>query len=448
VEAPLPAFTFGRLFYFSAPTNPDAPLAHERMLPTWVGSAVALGQPARLLEFMLRECPQNEIAVAAGNFAIFWRADGNSDETLLRTLASVFHDVSLSPWTDFVERVLRALSSLEVMTAVSAENALDLESYFLRLVCRHLTAYDLVTFHHRGANYPDALLLDAVLNDYLARLEKNPELFTDGAGRVRRRALRQAYLLRRQYENHPVPDVPTSPGEHQRVLPDGYPRVPEEQILNPAARKRRLYENDPLLARLSPVALGALRQSVADLAHADERQELGAAVFLDRPFGGAKAPVEPDGTPLLASLAYSRFVATRRIRRLWHDLQMPEGDVSDLELPGLPVDRIGAPSRLGTVSLGDAARAAPDFVYSHTLPGSVRSLLEWIDFGPFSERTSGRVLLARAPSGQGILVYDEQLRPFAEIVPRYEQGYVSRRGVEFPAAGVVVRESPRGEGET
>ena len=52
-------------------------------------------------------------------------------------------------------------------------------------------------------------------------------------------ALRQAYLLRRRYEGHPVPDVPTSPGEHARVFPDRYPHVPEEQILQLASRRRR-----------------------------------------------------------------------------------------------------------------------------------------------------------------------------------------------------------------
>jgi hypothetical protein len=225
-------------------------------------------------------------------------------------------------------------------------------------------------------------------------------------------------------------------------MPDDYPRVPEEQLLDPSARKRRLYENDPLLARLSPTALAVLRQSVEDLAHPDERPELGAAVFLDRPFGGAKAPVEPDATPLIASLAFSRSIATQRLRRLCRDLGLPEGGVSGLDLSGLSLERIGPPSRLGTVSLSDAARAAPDFVFRHTLPGSVRALQEWIDFGEFSERMTGKVLIARAPHGPGIWVHDERGRPFLEIEPLLEQGYGSRRGVEFPVAGV--RLSPLG----
>ena len=293
---------------------------------------------------------------------------------------------------------------------------IDFESDLLRLVCRHLTAYDLVTFHHRGANYPDALLLDAILNDYLSRLEKHPDLFAGDAGRVRRRALRQAYLLRRQYENHPVPDVPTSPGEHQRVLPDGYPRVPEEQILNPAARKRRLYENDPLLA--APLARRAGRAAPERRRpgpYAGERRELGAAVFLDRPFGGAKAPVEPDATPLLASLAYSRFVAAQRLRRsVARSGNAGRRRERTGTVQGCPLTASASPSRLGTVSLSDAARAAPDFVYLHTLPGSVRSLLDWIDFGPFRDRMTGRVLIARVFERAG----DSGLRRAAAAVRR------------------------------
>jgi hypothetical protein len=445
VEAPLPAFTFGRLFSGVA-GGADARTFEGVSLASWWSGPVT-SDLVRSLEFWLRATPVSELERASSDLTEFWWRWRNARLALRYYLQAVFSAISLSPWTTFVEKVLKLLAILEKPCRAlgpalfDAGTALDFESYLLRLVCRHLTAYDLVTFHHRGANYPDALLLDAVLNDFLARLERNQETFAGDAGRIRRRALRQAYLLRTQYENHPVPDVPTSPGEHQRVLPDGYPRVPEEQILNPAARKRRLYENDPLLARLSPVALDVLRQSVADLTHADERQELGAAVFLDRPFGGGKAPVEPDATPLLASLAYSRSVAVQRLRRLCRDLQMPEpSDLGGFDLLGLPLERIGLPSRQGTVSLADAARAAPDFVFRRTLPGSVRGLREWIDFGRFGARMDGTALVARAAEGPGILVYDERFEPFLQIKTRLERGYVSRRGIEFPAAGVELSE--------
>src|SRR5207249_2747834 len=119
-----------------------------------------------------------------------------------------------------------------------------------------LTAYDLINFHHRGANYPDALLLDTVLRAYLAQIEERPELFLpckeddsqrQKRKRIRRRALRQAWLLRRTIQGLPVPDAPTSPGENSRILPPPYERVPEEQILDPAKRTKRLFEGQPLL---------------------------------------------------------------------------------------------------------------------------------------------------------------------------------------------------------
>ena len=43
-----------------------------------------------------------------------------------------------------------------------------------------------------------------------------------------------------------MPDVPTSLGEYARVLPAPFARVPEEQILQVATRKRRLFEDRSL----------------------------------------------------------------------------------------------------------------------------------------------------------------------------------------------------------
>lgn len=396
VEAPLPAFSFGLLWY------------------------AAGADSARALEFRLRSRPVEEVAEACA---------AGSPGDFLRSLRRVFRDVSLSPYTDFVDRVVRLLALLERAAFLRADEALDFEGWLLRLVSRHLTAYDLVTFHHRGANYPDALLLDAVLADYLARLEQSPRLFAGEEGRPRRRALRQAYLLRREYEGLPVPDVPTSPGEHARVFPEGHPRVPEEQVLQAARRRRRLYAGQPL--RLSATAAEVLAEAVRDLRHPDEGEELGAAVYLDRPFGGAKGPVEPDATPLLASLAYSRSLAARRLRQLGE-----AGEAS--RLPGVPLERIGGPVRQGTLSLADAARAAADFVFRRTLPGSLRALAGLFDFGPFADLLRGAALVARSPTGPGLVVYDDAWRPRLEFEPCLERGYASRRGVEWPAAGIRV----------
>src|SRR5205823_5868741 len=101
----------------------------------------------------------------------------------------------------------------------------------------------------------------------------------------------------------PVPDAPTSPGENSRVLPAPHVRVPEEQILEPAQRRRRLFAEAPPLPQSDRVQ-ELLRQSVADLQHPKELQELGLALFLERPLGESKAPGEPDQTVLLSYEAF------------------------------------------------------------------------------------------------------------------------------------------------
>jgi hypothetical protein len=445
-EAPLPAYSFGELFYAD---GPDEGRLLQKVSGPFSEAITEKGPDtfSRHVEAWLRAVPMTDLPEAARELAARWPAAGGTAAMLLRTFRRIFNEVSLSPWTDFADKVLRLLALLEQAEFLSPALVLDFESHLLRQLGRHLTAYDLVTFHYRGANYPDALLLDAVLADYLVRLEREPELFAGESGRRRRRALRQAWVLRRRYEGHPVPDVPTSPGEHARVYPERYPRVPDEQLLQPTRRRRRLYDADPLSARLSPLVHSALRASLADLAHPDERQELGAAVFLDRPFNGAKAPVEPDGTLLLASLAYSSFLAGQRLRSVARDLGLAEADVASvdsLDLPGIPVERIGSPLRQGTVSLADAARAGPDFVFRFTLPGSVAALKVMLALAPCEGREhldelTGPLLLARAVHGSGLVVYDESLRPRLEITPRLEQGYASRRGLEHPRGGVVIQ---------
>src|SRR5262249_25688689 len=373
---------------------------------------------------------------------------------VLGLLRLVFNEVSLSPWTDFVDKVLDFVHALETPLGTGA--VVDFLGQLLRQAGRHLTAYDLTTFHYRGANYPDALLLDAGLRAYLGFVERRPDLFNDegrttaeGNAKRRRRALRQGWLVRRLYEGHPVPDLPTSPGENNRVLPPSHPRVPEEQILQPARRRRRLFEGDPLPARLGARGAEVLRQSLADLEHPDERRELGMALFLDRPFGAAKAPGEPDGTLLVACEAFSRAVAVERLHYLARDPGLPDGEAlrrwqEGLAVTGVPLEAVGGAERPGSVSLADARRASPDFVFLRTVPGSVAALLAQFGFARLARRfgldylTAGRrVVLARAAAGPGLVVYDEAFRPRLELEVDARAGYDSRAGEEFPAGGLL-----------
>jgi hypothetical protein len=465
VETPLPAFTFGELFYCYRPDAPaDAgPLRSPSELADILSPALAWREQAKLLEALLRAVPAGDVVTAAARWSGRWSALGRPASDLPALLRTLFNEVSLSPYTDFVDKALAFRGALEGQRVLPPAEAVDFLGHLLRQTGRHLTAFDLVTFHHRGANYPDALLLDAVLKVYLARIEDRPDLFLDADGddestrrrrRLRRRALRQGWLLRRRYEGHPVPDLPTSPGENARVMPPTHPRVPEEQLLQPARRQRRLYAGEPLPSpeQLGPRAREALRAAVRDLRHPDELRELGVGLFLDRPFGDAKAPVEPDQTLLLASEAFSRSVAETRLRQLAREPGLldeashaacrerlrEEGFVR-----GLPVDRIGEPTRPGTVALTDARRAAPDFVFLWTVPSGVRALLELFDFRPLAARSDlgwltggGRVLVARASSGGRVRVYGADLRPRLELELPPGGGYESRGSVEYPATGV------------
>jgi hypothetical protein len=373
----------------------------------------------------------------------------------------LFNEVSLSPYTDLVAKTLLFLHVLEERSELQTEQVVDFLSYLLRHIGRHLTAFDLVVFHHRGANYPDALLLDSVLKEYRTLLDRRPDLFLDATGedemarrhkRVRRRALRQGWLLRRRYEGHAVPDLPTSPGENMRVLPPSHPRVPDEQITQPARRTRRLYADDFLLPRLQGRVAEALRQGFLDLEHADEWREMGLGVFLDRPFGDGKAAAEPDGTLLLSAEAFSVSIARQRLLALAGDLSLSAEDalvqrlLARPSLPGLPLDAIGNAVRPGTVSLTDARRAAADFVFLRTTPSSVQAFLGQFDFTPLRQEfhiedllDGSDLLLARAAARPRLVIYDAHLRPRLELEVATQDGYDNRAGQEYPVGGLLVR---------
>ena len=149
-------------------------------------------------------------------------------------------------------------------------------------------------------------------------IEAHADLFAgdEKTARLRRRALRQACLLRTYYQGHTVPDMPTSPGENARVLPEPHVRVPDEQILETSKRTRQLYADEPLPQLLTPRTLQILQQSIEHLRHPAEVRELGTALFIDRPLGASKLPGEPDQTPLLAYEAFSAAIARRRLGEL------------------------------------------------------------------------------------------------------------------------------------
>ncbi len=386
VEAPLPAFSLGQLGYF--PHVAEDRAAPMRSPAAVVDGALIAGHPwpsrARLLETILRAALPCDIGDLADRFAARWQALGETGARLAALVRTLFDDVALSPYTDFVAKTLAFLRAWEERGCWTTDTHADVLAGLLRQIARHLTAYDLVTFHHRGANYPDALLLDEVLRAYLEIAERRPDLFRDSTdSRLRRRALRQSVLMRCLIEGLPVPDLPTSTGENRRVLPPEFPRVPEEQITDPSKRRRKLFDGDPLLPRLSAIARELLNESLHDLARPTEARELGMALFLDR-------PLADDPTLLLTYEAFSRSVAEQRLRYLCHDLKLLDAETMAaaclaLESPGVPLVA-SHPRRPGAVSLADAFRVADDFLMLRT---TRRSLAE------FLARPETAVLLAR-----------------------------------------------------
>jgi hypothetical protein len=420
---------------------------------------LASAEQIKLLEILLRSTPSEQLGDAAE--ALTQRVESLGTATRLPSLLrGMFDEVSLTPYTDFVPKTLAFLEHLVERRGLCVAEQIDFLGYLLRQLGRHFTAYDLVTFHHRGANYPDALLLDAALKNYLDLIERQPALFMPAANdksildrrRMRRRALRQAWYFRRFYEGHLVPDAPSSPGENVRVLPPHH-RVPEEQIFDSLKRTRRLFNNDSLTTYLGNHGTETLRQSIRDLRQPLELRELGMAIFLERPLGAFKRPGEPDQTPLLAYEMFSRSIVQRRL----HDWSENSEGMADAEnwdavrqaLDAIVVNGIGIEPRPdqrrpGSVSLSDACQVASDFVVLRTTTRSAREFLSLFDWSPLARHLTLDLwneskLIVRGAEGGSLMIHDQELRPVVELRVDPHAGYRVRGGVEYPVAGVRVR---------
>lgn len=485
LESPLSAYSLGWLHYL--PTAAETTMGTTRGQPgssdtSWTTpvalvdaaiQSVELPQvAAKTLEAALRAAQSDEVAELRQRLVTGWQAAGLAPEQLVAVLKDVFHGVALSPYTNFADNLVSLLRGLAGGDALGTVAVVDVISYFLRQLVRHLTAFDLESFHNQGSNYPDALLLDALLKAYLELIEAQPALFHDAATsgvqspRLRRRALRQACLLRRRYENLAVPDAPTSPGESQRILPAPYAPVPEEQIWDRSSRRRRLFADEPTDALLSAYARAALAHSIDDLNDPRELRELGVALFLDRPLGAAKSPGAIDRTPLLSYEAYSRQIARTRLALLARWPLAGIGDradelqqrLNDLDVVGFAAADLLEQPRPGVVSLEDAQRAALDFRIVRTTRRSRDALLRQYDLAPLRREapelagwlcTDPHVLLIRAaadtPSGPTVprlVALDRRLQRRLEIAyvegGEGEAAYLDVAGLQFLRGGLRV----------
>ena len=441
VESPLPDFSVGRLGYFYRRRGGSAVSPGPRLLDLAAQESLSEVEQTKLLELAVRSTPPGGVVALAARCGTWPGA------IALRLLRSVFNGISLSPYTDFMPKAVELLRHLVRSNVVDDAGRVNFLAQLMHQLARHLAAYDLVTFHHRGANYPDALLLQELLDELLRSAVDNPDLFA-GAGlpqRLRRRAIRHGLLLRLAYAGHPVPDAPTSPGENRRVMPAPFAPVPEEQIYSPVTRTRRLFadefEPDPALAR----------NVFADLDDPAELCELGTALFLDRPFGFAKASGEPDQTLLASHLHFSKEIAAERLdllrRRphwlpdvgalgLWHS------GLRELAVDGMALPKIDTPMRPGVVSLADAGRVAGDWMMLQTTRQTIDELARQYDLRPLVESLNlpvrGWRLLAPGGEPGRLLILDEALRLRAGLSADMSRGYVTRGGAEMLAAGLQV----------
>ncbi len=300
-------------------------------------------------------------------------------------------------------------------------------------------------------------MLDAVLKELLALVKRQPELLlpadakAEVEGRAcvgRRLALKQGYFFRRRYEGHPVPDVPTSHGENMRVLPPSFRHVAEEQILEPESRTRRLFDDDPIDAHITPFVRVLLGTELTP----EEVQEFGTALFLDRPLGVFKHPTEPDQTLLLSYVAFSRTLAEQRLAKLkelglltFERYKKAQEALAALTIDGMPIPRRSIPSRPGVPSLQDAFKVAPDFVLLRTTRRTLNDFIAQFDLEPLKQHLSldflGKskqvVILGGRRDGNSpnsVMICDPSIWLEFQFDPK--AGYVVHRGHEYPAGGL------------
>lgn len=447
-QAPHPFFTFGMLHYIFREECTVGCAERERVRPmrelsqvVYQGSFRPMREEerAKLLEFSLRSGSEQDVSEVLKLWLARW--DGVHPEPP-RWMRRMFNDVSLSPYTGFVTRALDFWQSLAANRIISRQEEIAFFAFLLRQAYRHLNAYDLVLFHHRGANYPDALLVEEVLPRLAWAVE------TANAPRSWKLAVVLGCLLVQRYRDHAAPDEPTSPGENARVLPGTTQRVPPEQIEQPHVRTRRLFADWDWRARLGAAVVPTL-QAVIESFEDNDFLQLGTALFIDRPFGEGKDILEPDQTPLLAHEAFSVTLANAQVSRLRAlaeelGLELSEEqrrrlrarEPKEIAVAGIPIQQI-ADSKRPVPSLADARRVAPDFIVTRTMSGSLRLIREV--FGPHLEDWQDiRIVarLARSERTTALAFLDSSYQIKRQYEVDASRGFCSRAGVEFPAAGL------------
>ncbi len=312
-------------------------------------------------------------------------------------MRALFHGLGLTPYVP-IEARLTILLDEEFRRREAQGNTdglgelVELVAFMLLQLARHLAAFDLRLFHNFGADYPDLLLLDALLGMYDRWFERKPDLFLNQSSEMAPRLLRLkarrrvawllGSLLRQEHEGLRVPEAPTSPGENQRVLPEPLVHVDDAEIMDPRLRRKRLFADQPWNARRTECHAELVYAATGDLQNPRVMQWLGEALFLDRPLGVHRPLEVIDDTPLVSYLAFSRTLAQSRLRQMhasnWLDNAAFEDlrkRLAQLVVAGVPAAEVPGEPRLGVVSLADARLIVPDFIFMRTTRSSLHELL-------------------------------------------------------------------------
>lgn len=440
-ESPHPAWSWGQCHYLLGTwSSPDGWWTRES--DPWLERGRLAG-----CDFELRRTDPLQMPAAATRI-VAGAIDGGHEAAFADTLRGLFGELALTPAHHLLANLMALLGVWRERTPDGATWT-ELMADMVRQLSRHLTAFDLRRFHNQGANYPDAILIDGFVKLLLPR----------SAEPATAEPLMTACRLRRELEGLPVPDEPTSPGDLMRVRPGGDPGQLEKQIVDPAARQRRLFDADPLAPLLPAHLLELWRHHRLDV------KELGLALFLDRPLGVPKVAqrVAVDRTPLVSYLAFSHSLASKRLAALaeWGWLGTDQAaelraQLGQLVVPGIPVAELPLPQpRPGVVCLEDARRAAADFaVIAITERGRRELLADAVANAPAEEallawlRSRECRLILRSPRPRlmaepqaYLTAYDRSLRPRYELAlpcPMEEVKYAESPGREDLGDGLLL----------
>ena len=134
VESPLPGFSLGDFGYFpNAVADGAQPITTAKEL---IARGLTIETPplerAKLLELILRTIHADELGELVERFLEQWRSLGLTEVDLTAMLKTLFNHLALTPYTQFVDRLIDLLRELAQPERLRVEEIIDLLSFMLR----------------------------------------------------------------------------------------------------------------------------------------------------------------------------------------------------------------------------------------------------------------------------------------------------------------------------